>query len=105
VASKDRVRVVVAAGVEFVSDPALVNEFLAGPIPFENLNTVAADGIERVIVNQQSLRPAPAETGCDDFKRIEHAIAVFVDESSHRIPIADQQPPFAVEGQRVTAAR
>ena len=104
VPAKNRVGIVVAAGVEFVSNPAFVNEFLAGSIAFKDLQSVSTDGIKLVIVNQQPLRPAPAEAGCDNLKGIEHAIAVFVDESSHRIPVADQQASLPIERQRVAAA-
>src|SRR5947208_10191248 len=55
-------------------------------------------------MDEQPLRTAPAEAGGDDLKRIEDTVSVLVDESSHRIAVADQQSSFAVEGQRVTAA-
>ncbi|PYJ87636.1 MAG: hypothetical protein DME22_00890 [Verrucomicrobia bacterium] len=97
-------RIVVTSGAEFVSDPPLVNQRAAGAIPFKHLNPVAADCVEPVLIDQQPLRPAPAQSGRDDFVRIENTVAIFVDQPSHRIAVADQQSPFAIECQRVTPA-
>ena len=105
--AQDRVRVVVAAGVEFVSDSTPVNQTggAGRAIPFKHLDPIAADRVQPVAVNQQSLRPAPAESGRDDLEGIEDAVAVLIDKPAHRVAVADQQPPLAIERQGVTTAR
>ena len=52
--------IVVSPGVQLVSDAAFVNERFAGSISFKDLNSVATDRVKLVVVNQQSLWPAPA---------------------------------------------
>ena len=96
-AAQNGVRVVVAAGVEFISDSALGNERAAGTIPFKHLNPVTADRVKPVVINQQPLRPAPAQAGGDHLERIEHAVTVLVAEPAHCIPIAHEQSSLAVE--------
>ncbi len=71
VPTKNRVRVVVPTGVEWLSNPPFVNEFLARPITLEHLDSVAADRVKFVVVNQQSLRAAPAQPAGNDFERVE----------------------------------
>ena len=97
VPAKDRVRVMIAAGVEFVPDPALVNQWPARTIPFKHLDPVAAHRVKLVVIDQQPLRPAPAQAGRDNLAGIENTVAVLVDEPPDRIAIADEQSSLAVE--------
>src|ERR1044071_7818411 len=84
------------------SPPALMNQRLSGPVPFEYLDPVSADCIQGVVLDQQTLGPAPPQPGRDDLERVEHPVPVPVDQSPHRVAISHQQPAFAVERHRVT---
>jgi len=43
------------------------------------------------------LRPAPAETACYDLATVVDAVAVIIRESSHVVPVADEESTGTVE--------
>jgi len=95
----------VAAGAQPVSNAAAVNESSARTITFEELDAVSADREKPISVNEQALRPTPAEPRCDDFKSVENAVVIAIGQPPNSIAIADEQASLAVKGHRVTAAR
>src|SRR5437870_4305704 len=103
VAAKDCMRIVVAAGVELVTDATPTDE-IARAIAFVELNAIAADGVEAIAVNEQTLWPAPAQVGRDDFKAVEHAVVVAIDEPSNCFAIAHQESSFTIKSKGVAAA-
>src|SRR5438552_3839923 len=101
--AKDGVRIVVAAGVELVTNATAMDE-IARAIAIVKLHAIAADGVEAIAVNQQTLWPAPAQVGRDDFKSVEHAVVVAIDEPSNCFAIAHQESSFTIKGKGVAAA-
>ena len=84
VPTKNRVGIMIAAGVQLVSNAAAVNESSSRTIAFEELDAVPAYGKEPVAVNEQALRPTPAEARGDDFEAVENTVVVAIDFSPSR---------------------
>src|SRR5690606_11375208 len=105
VAAKDRVRGVISTRRERRADAYRVLE-LAFPRPVAaiDLDAIAADRVEVITVDEEPLRAARAEPLRDHLEAIEEPIAIIVREPPDGLSIADEEPPFAVEGDVVRSA-
>src|SRR5262245_28536952 len=73
-------------------------------VAVEHLQSVAADRIEAVAPDLQSLRTAPAQAGRNDLELVENAVAIGIFQPADRIAVADQQAPVAIEREVIAAA-
>jgi hypothetical protein len=74
-------------------------------ITAEPLQPIAAHGEKLILIDQQPLRSARAESRCNHFKLIENAVVVGIDQAPDGVAIADQKASLTIEGECITASR
>src|SRR5258706_5247083 len=104
-AAENCVRVVIAAGQEFLPDSSFVPKRSAGGIAFKHLDAIASDSVQVVPIDEQTLRAAPAKPGGQGLEPVEDTVVIRVFEPTHGRAIADQKPALSIEPDRITAPR
>src|SRR5262245_10338698 len=96
--------IMIASSLELLSDPPLVPKRASGAIAFVDLDTIPADGIKPITIDEEPLRTAPPEAARQHLEAVESAVVPGISQTADAIPITNEESAFAVEGDGITAA-